>query len=592
MRSATKKLLRTQGAKLKSTELKDVMAMEQRHCDQSLSILSDNKKAWAKTSINDRILILEEVKHNLMQQAEGWAEIAARQKRLPLESPLRGEEWFSGPYAVMAACNGLISTLNKMENKRFLAFLPTRQLCNDQLAVKVLPHSVWDHLLLSGIKAEVWMQSGVSELNLEAASAYDVPLEQRKGNVSLVLGAGNIAAISPLDAFHKLFVENEVVLLKLNPVNDYLFEHLQFSLKPLIDRDVLRIVRGGGAMGAYLSEHEKVDSIHITGAAVTHDAIVWGVGPEGDANRLVGKPRNKRPITSELGAVCPTIVVPGAWTAADIRYQAEQIATQKLHNSGFNCVALQTLVLPEGWSGVELLLQEVKRVMERKGKRVRYYPNTDQRIAEFSNSSKDQSGSGDGEPVCWMFEMDEGASSVHSKKEVFGPALSIKYLPCESPETYLRAAINFANDKLYGTLGANILIHPSTISEIGRNRFESILVALRYGTIAINAWTGLAFMLNACPWGGFPGATLQAPGSGIGTVHNTWMLEKTERTVIEGPWRPFPFSILAKQFSLLPRPPWFITNRRQHILGRLMTRFQCYPSIWKVPGIFINALRG
>jgi aldehyde dehydrogenase (NAD(P)+) len=49
---------------------------------------------------------------------------------------------------------------------------------------------------------------------------------------------------------------------------------------------------------------------------------------------------------------------------------------------------------------------------------------------------------------------------------------------------------------------------------------------------------------------------------------------------------------LSLNFSLLPRPPWFITNRRQHVLGKLLTRFQYRPSVWKLPRIFANALRG
>jgi len=53
------------------------------------------------------------------------------------------------------------------------------------------------------------------------------------------------------------------------------------------------------------------------------------------------------------------------------------------------------------------------------------------------------------------------------------------------------------------------VIHPATIKKIGREKFESLLGQLRYGTIAINTWTGLAFLLNACPWGAFPGASLK-----------------------------------------------------------------------------------
>jgi hypothetical protein len=160
------------------------------------------------------------------------------------------------------------------------------------------------------------------------------------------------------------------------------------------------------------------------------------------------------------------------------------------------------------------------------------------------------------------------------------------------PESYLKAAIQYANSRLYGTLGANVLIHPRTMRKIGRPHFEELLQQLRYGTIAVNAWTGLAFLMAACPWGGFPGGSIHDPQSGIGTVHNSFMLDRTERTVVFAPWRPFPRGLLSLQLTLLPRPPWFITNRRQNEIGRLLTKFQFDPGWRKLPRIFANALLG
>ena len=43
---------------------------------------------------------------------------------------------------------------------------------------------------------------------------------------------------------------------------------------------------------------------------------------------------------------------------------------------------------------------------------------------------------------------------------------------------------------------------------------------------------------------------------------------------------------------LLPKPPWFVTNKKARVLGRLLTRFQHRPSFLKIPRIFLNALQG
>ncbi|MFT6675567.1 MAG: aldehyde dehydrogenase (NAD(P)+) [Sulfitobacter sp.] len=560
--------------------------------DTALSALDAAKDTWAQTSNAERIDLLAQVKDNLMKVSQGWAETAARKKQIPEGSPLVGEEWISGPYAFMSGCNGLIQTLSGMEGKAFLKHLPTRELATGQTALKVLPHSIWDHLLLSGIIAEVWMQKGVHPANLakHAASAYDLPPAQRKGKVALVLGAGNIASIAPLDVLQKLYLENQVVILKMNPVNDYLTDYLRAALKPFIARDFLRIVKGDGAAGSYLTDHPLIEELHITGAASTHDAIVWGTGKDGEKNRKAGTPKNNKRFTSELGAVCPTIVVPGPWTGADLKFQAEHIATQKLHNSGFNCVACQVLIMPKGWDKSTTLLANLRDVIA-KSTRLAYYPGAGNRLDAFAENATHAEKIMRGPAPAALFNT-VSDSDWFRKNEVFAPALSTHEMDAPDAETYLRAAIAFANDQLHGTLGANVLIHPKTIRHIGKKRFEEIIAELRYGAIAINAWTGLAFLATACPWGAFPGHTPEDVQSGIGTVHNTFMLENTERTVVQAPWRPFPRGLASAQFTLLPRPPWFITNKKQHKVGMLLTKFQYKPSWFKLPRIFLNALLG
>jgi hypothetical protein len=68
---------------------------------------------------------------------------------------------------------------------------------------------------------EVWMKQGVTiEETIETqALRYR---ENHPGKISLVLGAGNASALQVADLLNKLYVENQVVLLKMNPVNAYL----------------------------------------------------------------------------------------------------------------------------------------------------------------------------------------------------------------------------------------------------------------------------------------------------------------------------------------------------------------------------------
>ena len=79
-------------------------------------------------------------------------------------------------------------------------------------------------------------------------------------------------------------------------------------------------------------------------------------------------------------------------------------------------------------------------------------------------------------------------------------------------------------------------------------------------------------------WGGHPSATLQNIQSGLGWVHNTYLLESIEKSVVRGP-------LVAK-----PKPPWFYDFRKSHLLGPKMVDLDAAPSYWKLPAIIVNAL--
>ncbi len=95
---------------------------------------------------------------------------------------------------------------------------------------------------------EVWIEPGQSAsqgriYRDKAAGVY------RKGRTCLVLGAGNVSSIGPLDVLYKLFVEDEVAVLKMNPVNEYLAPLFERAFAGLIERGVMAIVRGGADVG-------------------------------------------------------------------------------------------------------------------------------------------------------------------------------------------------------------------------------------------------------------------------------------------------------------------------------------------------------
>jgi hypothetical protein len=174
-----------------------------------------------------------------------------------------------------------------------------------------LPGRPFDRITFPQTTAEIWMQPGVTRESLVAgqAAAYADPLAH--AGTALVLAAGNVASLGPRDVLSKLFVEGKVVVMKANPVNDYLVPYWSRALAALIDAGVLRIVDGGAAVGQYLTGHARIDEVHITGSDKTYDAVVFGTGPEGARRKAADEPALDKPVTAELGNVSPVIVVPG-----------------------------------------------------------------------------------------------------------------------------------------------------------------------------------------------------------------------------------------------------------------------------------------
>ncbi|HEX9100673.1 MAG TPA: aldehyde dehydrogenase, partial [Polyangia bacterium] len=270
---------------------------------RDLAELDGRKQIWATLPVAKKRELLEEVKRQTAKVAERWVADAARHKGIAEGSPLVGEEWASGPWALLYGLSQAIHTLGEIERhgRPRIPKSTVRRARSGQVVVDVFPASLYDRLLLSGVTGEVWMEPDVTPENLDehVAGFYRAP--NPVGKLALVLGAGNIASIAPLDVLYKLVAEGQVCLLKMNPVNEYLGPYLEEAFAPLVAGGFVRVVYGGGDVGAWLCEHPLVEEIHVTGSARTHDAIVFGAGPAGEARRKKDEPKNPRRVTSELG---------------------------------------------------------------------------------------------------------------------------------------------------------------------------------------------------------------------------------------------------------------------------------------------------
>lgn len=563
--------------------------MTETQIDEALEELVEGEKTWASLSLAARRGLLDEVRALAVRHASEWVDAAVGIKELDPASPLVGEEWMSGPYSLVAGLAALSESLAKLEAGRSpldgaeFGYAP-----GGRTTVKALPLNIFDQLLLSGFSAEVWLRPGIEKAEAIRSAGLAQRDPSRTNGVGAVLGAGNIFSIAPLDTIYELYANNRVVALKLNPITDPLLPVLTKVLAPFIAVGAVRILTGGAEAGTYLVRHKLVDHVHMTGSALTYDAIVFGTGEEGARRKAADEPVLDKEMTAELGGVSPTIVLPGNWSRADIEFQANHVATQRLHNNGYNCVAAQVVVLPKHWAQRDEFIAALRKAVNDAPARAAYYPGSDVRVAGADSSYPDAQHLGPS--GARVLVVDPADREALLRTEYFGPVLGVIELDVPDDQ-FAEEAVRVANDEFVGTLGVNIIAHPDTLAGLGE-QFDRLVGQLRYGTIAINAWTGVGYLTPTATWGAFPGHRRNDIQSGTGVVHNAFLLDRPERTVVRGPFRPAPRSVFRGEWSLSPKPPWFVNNRTAATTGRLLVDFAGAPGWGKLPAIFASALRG
>ncbi len=147
--------------------------------------------AGPKPPVNRRLALLRQIRNALAGIAPAWVAAAARRPRAAGGAiRWRGR---SGWRALRA--NGRtadIATLEQLEEDLSAADPAAGAGGRPPGAAGGARHTLWDRLLLSGVRAEIWMQPGVTGPSRPLAGAgIRHPPAARRGKLALVLGAGN-----------------------------------------------------------------------------------------------------------------------------------------------------------------------------------------------------------------------------------------------------------------------------------------------------------------------------------------------------------------------------------------------------------------
>lgn len=553
--------------------------------DQAVDDVAARAEAWTQTPIAARRRLLEQMLHDTLAVAEHWAATSARSKGIDPESPAGAEDLATGPIQHVRLLRLLDRTLANLDETGEVGLPGKPRVRPDgQVTVPVFPTSNLDRATFVGHRAEVWLEPHVTRPEeVRTASNYR---HRQPPRVAFVLGAGNVTAAGPADVLQKLYAEDQVCVLKLNPVNEHLGEFFETSLQPLLREGFVRVVYGRAEQGQYLVDHPKVDTIHMTASDKTHDAIVFGPGEEGERRKRERRPRITKEVTSELGSVNPVIVVPGPWTDEDLAYHGKYLASMLTMNAGFACAAPRVIINHRHWRKREGLMAAVRHSLAEVPPRAGWYPGARERWELFTGAHPKAEcfGPAEGDAVPWTLLPDldpDDHDHVAFRVEAFNGTMGEVGL--EAPldaAAYLDVATDFANDRLWGTLSCTILVHPKSLKEPGvQQALDRALSRLRYGTIAVNAWAATGYGLVSTPWGGFPGAPLHDIQSGRGWVHNSYLLADAQKAVIHAP------------FKLGKKPPMSYDFSTFPSLARRLLALEAGSDWSQLPGIVVDGIK-
>lgn len=466
---------------------------------------------WQNTPAGIRLDILKQIQGNITRYID---ELSAADNKVRGVSPSDpATRHMAGTAATVSPIASNVATCIDIYNLLIKGQMPRpasiRQVGEGLYDVQVAALNIRDKMLAGDSKGYLRIKGEPRQIN---------PLD-KEGGIIAVLGAGNYS--SSFELIRALFIDNCVVVHKPHPMNitsDKVWEKI---LAPLVDHRALSYC--DPEAGQALITDTRLKKIYFTGGSPTANAIKAATPVE---------------LVSECGGNNPCMIVPGdrPWSEKEIHHQALHIATFAKLNGGAACGRVQTLITCKQWPQRRAFLDAVQTAIRDETPGVTsYYPGSAKVWAEFRQhypEAKVIQPEGGALPHSdLLFIEDVDPNSYATQREAFCQVVDEVVLDtAASAEAFLPAAVEFANSRLHGTLGASILIDEDS-KKAHRKVVDQAVTDLKYGAVAINTMAPYAWLNPFLTWGGNEEG--EQVVSGHGNFGNLLGFENIEKSIIE-----------------------------------------------------------
>lgn len=466
-------------------------------------------ESWAKRSAPEKLQLIQHLQKNMVTYAEELGEADANMK-----NELIGENATSKAEGITATIVPMANTLmgiRHLYESLVKGEMPTplsiKKIADDLHEIHVFPIHRKDKLVAA-------KQKGY--LHVEGKPVQTNPLDKPAGIIA-ISGAGNYS--SSIEMVMALFLENKAVIHKPHQLNIATDEIWEKIFAPLIDLHAVAFCDAD--QGREMSQLEGLHAIYFTGSTGVAHAIQRAA---------------KAPLVSECGGNNPCLIVPGKWSAKDLKRQAVQLASVGKLNGGAACGRPQTIITSKNWDQREAFLKALRQaIVEETFAVSEHYPRVQetkaafiaqQPTAEVLRPEKGNHRTSDFVLIPGIAENDFAVTH-----EAFCQVFSEIALdtPADAPE-FLTRATDFCNRKLLGTLGCMILVDNATL-RAHENRIHQAIRELDYGGIAVNDIPPNIWLNGYLTWGGC-NEDLADFVSGVGNFGNPFNFENVKKSVI------------------------------------------------------------
>ncbi|GGN39503.1 aldehyde dehydrogenase family protein [Streptomyces fuscichromogenes] len=450
------------------------------HATNALQTLKPD--AWAATSLEKRLKLLDQIQRNMAQYAEQLAEADGTMKDGLVEQHV-----FSVGLNLNSTV-GLIGGTIAATVDLYQSILRGKPLTAKQITeigdgtydIEVYPQTRKDGMTAGRQRGHLRVKGEPRQVD---------PREGAPGVIA-VLGAGNYSAST--ETVKALFWDNKAVIHKPHPLNAASDAVWQKVFAPLVEIGALAYCDADQSVE--LTQLPGLTAIYFTGSAATAQAITAATDT---------------PVVAECGGNNPCIVVPGdrPWTDKEIVHQAQQYVSLAKINGGAVCGRAQTLVTSKHWPQRQQFLDAIRKAFVEETPAISsYYPGSGAAKERFAAQYPDaevlvpehgRQAASDG-----LFIVGAEPDGFAAANEAFCQVIAEITLDAPADaEKFLAQAVTYCNNRLLGSLACMIVIDEDT-KKAHQAALDTAIDDLRYGAIAVNTIPALLFTNPYLIWGG------------------------------------------------------------------------------------------